>query len=422
MICTNLSGQTNFKGGVYSNTTWSKANSPYIITGDVVVFPSKTLTIEPGVEIKFDGNYYFEVRGKLNSIGIVGSPITFTSNKAQPQKSDWIGFIINTDQGGQASYEYTNFNYADVANNIVTQYYPNKATYFSNCIFDQNNTSLLSNAFRLINVNSCVFSNNNFCIRGNDWNIINSSFINNSQGLYESVNNIVKKSVFRYNTHTAIYSYGSTIEDCLIENNDIGIQIDYTGGNEINNNTISGNSIGIQYLAQSFMGDYGISAGSVKNNVISDNLVYNILNGTIQTIDLTGNYWGTTDSTTIEDKLKDGYDDIKLGLINYAIYDNNGTKISSVIKVDYTGFYLGNTDKILSLYPNPVVSELNIEIKEPKFKEIDVTIYNALGQTVYSSKNNPGTMKINLKKLNPGIYIIVLKSGSYAIRKKIIKN
>lgn len=423
LICSNLTGQTSFKGGIYSNTTWTKGNSPYIITGDVVVFPTKTLTVEPGVEVKFDGNYYLEVRGKHNATGIEGMPISFTSNKAIPQKSDWAGIIINTDQGGQAVYEYTNISYADVANNLAAKYNTNAPTSFSNCKFDQNNTSLLSNAFScLLDVDSCVFTNNNFCIKGCYWNITNSSFINNSHGLYEILDVIVKKSVFQNNTNTAIFSMTSKIEDCIIKDNGIGIKIDFTGVNEINNNTISGNSIGIQYSAQSFMGDYGFNPGSAKNNLISGNLIYNVENQTIKTRDLTGNYWGISDSTTIEDKIKDGYDDIRLGLINYDIYDSNGTKLSSVIKVDeFTGFYTGNTDKFLRLYPNPVVSELNIEFKDSKFKDIDITVYNTFGQKVYNSKNNPNTLKINLENLNHGIYIAVIKSGTYIIRKKLIK-
>ena len=31
--------QTNVSGGIYQNTTWTAANSPYIVTGSIVVFP-----------------------------------------------------------------------------------------------------------------------------------------------------------------------------------------------------------------------------------------------------------------------------------------------------------------------------------------------------------------------------------------------
>lgn len=33
--------QTNVSGGIYTNTTWTKVNSPYVVTGDIVLFPGK---------------------------------------------------------------------------------------------------------------------------------------------------------------------------------------------------------------------------------------------------------------------------------------------------------------------------------------------------------------------------------------------
>ena len=54
LITYSVYSQTSVSGGIYQNTTWTITGSPYIVTGSIVVFPGKTLTIEPGVEIQIN--------------------------------------------------------------------------------------------------------------------------------------------------------------------------------------------------------------------------------------------------------------------------------------------------------------------------------------------------------------------------------
>ena len=71
----NIQAQTSVSGGIYANTTWTLANSPYLMTGNTVVFPGVTLNIEPGVEVRVKENgmsgtqFYLETRGTINMIG-----------------------------------------------------------------------------------------------------------------------------------------------------------------------------------------------------------------------------------------------------------------------------------------------------------------------------------------------------------------
>ena len=47
---------TNVSGVISSNTTWSLANSPYIVSGNILITEGVTLTIEAGVVINAESN------------------------------------------------------------------------------------------------------------------------------------------------------------------------------------------------------------------------------------------------------------------------------------------------------------------------------------------------------------------------------
>ncbi|MFX0201414.1 MAG: hypothetical protein ACFFCW_35305, partial [Candidatus Hodarchaeota archaeon] len=53
-----LHAATNVSGHIGTDTTWTKAGSPYIVTSDISVYGDTTtgvtLTIEPGVEVRFN--------------------------------------------------------------------------------------------------------------------------------------------------------------------------------------------------------------------------------------------------------------------------------------------------------------------------------------------------------------------------------
>jgi len=58
------------------DTTWSLSDSPYIVTGDVTVNNSSTLTIEPGVEIRFGtetGIFIGSYRDNFGSLSAKGT-------------------------------------------------------------------------------------------------------------------------------------------------------------------------------------------------------------------------------------------------------------------------------------------------------------------------------------------------------------
>ncbi|HTY75451.1 MAG TPA: hypothetical protein VMD05_07795, partial [Candidatus Nanoarchaeia archaeon] len=75
---------TSVSGIISQDTTWTKANSPYSLTGPVAVNVGVNLRIEPGVTINLNG-YYIQVNGTLtakgsstNLINFNGGSIVFT--------------------------------------------------------------------------------------------------------------------------------------------------------------------------------------------------------------------------------------------------------------------------------------------------------------------------------------------------------
>ncbi|NQU35694.1 MAG: T9SS type A sorting domain-containing protein [Bacteroidetes bacterium] len=71
--------QTVIQGGNISGT-WSHANSPYLIEGDIKITSSDTLNIEPGVVIEFQDYYGLYVEGYIHAIGNETDSILFTVN------------------------------------------------------------------------------------------------------------------------------------------------------------------------------------------------------------------------------------------------------------------------------------------------------------------------------------------------------
>ena len=79
----------NVSGPIITNTTWTVANSPYILTDEITVNQGITLTIEPGVTVMGEEGAVLWVNGRLEALGTLPQPITFTSSV-----DSWAGLYI----------------------------------------------------------------------------------------------------------------------------------------------------------------------------------------------------------------------------------------------------------------------------------------------------------------------------------------
>ncbi|MEK7176652.1 MAG: right-handed parallel beta-helix repeat-containing protein, partial [Patescibacteria group bacterium] len=90
---------------ITADTTWTLAGSPYVVENLwLQVYPGATLTIEPGVIVKFGESSYIHVYGKLNAVGTPGNKIYFTA-----LRDDSIGGDTNGDGDATQPTAYNNW-------------------------------------------------------------------------------------------------------------------------------------------------------------------------------------------------------------------------------------------------------------------------------------------------------------------------
>jgi len=95
-----VQAQIYHSGHITSHETWSSGSNPHIITDHLYVDENVWLDIQPGCDVRFDGNYFFEVNGRLIADGTSSNPIIFTSNSLTPDKGDWKSIYFNAPETG----------------------------------------------------------------------------------------------------------------------------------------------------------------------------------------------------------------------------------------------------------------------------------------------------------------------------------
>ncbi|MDX9953013.1 MAG: Ig-like domain-containing protein [Anaerolineae bacterium] len=119
MLTRNSAAQTTLdcvpgphSGVIDQDQTWCISNSPHLITSNVTVLPTVTLTIEGGVIVQGRSGTELQVQGHLSAIGVVTQPITFTS-ETDTGPEQWHGLYFN---GGTGDLEHVVVRYAGGGN------------------------------------------------------------------------------------------------------------------------------------------------------------------------------------------------------------------------------------------------------------------------------------------------------------------
>lgn len=124
-VKTTESGYTKVSSNISNDTLWSTVNSPYIVARDVTVKRGATLTIEAGVQVRFDGYYSLIIEGILiangtNSKGGAAAHIVFTSSKSYPDIRDWKGIKFYNTNDDKSILKYVRIEYAYIALDLLS--------------------------------------------------------------------------------------------------------------------------------------------------------------------------------------------------------------------------------------------------------------------------------------------------------------
>lgn len=328
VLASKVNAATEVSSTIVTDTTWTLANSPYIVTGNILVNEGVTLTIEPGVDVKFEDylasnyyGYYIRIDGTLVARGTEEDKITFTSNNIDSHPINWgkiyfsdtsVDWNNETESGSVIEYAIIEYGGKDTSAYLDEGGDSLVGIYKSSPLI-QNNILRLSDqdALKIFRGNPSIIGNEiqtgRIFIEGGQ-SYFTENEITDSEGFYivdddETTMPTITKNNIINNQEGSIYYGGLRIDDnsCPI--------ITY-------NNIVNNSDSGIVFI--------GLSNVSECAPVISHNNIYSnetfsiILHDATADVDASNNWWGTTDENLISDSIYDKNDDYNLGEVNYS--------------------------------------------------------------------------------------------------------
>lgn len=342
---------TSVSGIISSNATWTKANSPYQLTGPIAVKEGVTLTIEPGVTVDF-GLYYMQVNGTLHAVGAPQNHINIITKESPQGILQQIQFMqpsVSWDSktGLGSILENIYFEKVSIVSKgcsprIANNYFD--GPYWMAVYAPTGSPQIIGN-----NITNCLIQG----LSVSDSAVISGNYISGSgsTGIYAYGNTIVSNNKvtgfgngIKGSDHAVIE--GNVVENCgemgisgssqsvSIKNNYVdrnGIGINVAG--DIQNNVVTNNVIGLKITDQS----------RITNNNIFGNTQNSLALSTQSNIDATNNYWGTTDDQAIEQSIWDNKNDFNLGDVTFKPFLSHS--ISNAPSGDFvpsSGSYFGD--------------------------------------------------------------------------------
>ncbi|HRF76605.1 MAG TPA: T9SS type A sorting domain-containing protein [Chitinophagales bacterium] len=425
-------GQTYFEGGIFTPTNWTLAESPYIITGNVTVFPGGSLNINPGVEVKVNDGFIIEIRdNKFTAIGTEGQPIIIKSNNPTPSQTSWEGILLT--DSSSLEFEYVNISDAHKAidyelpptpisaSDVITckncnfqnNYYGITGTtnfpksYFFQCTFDNNQTGVSiddQEGYPAV-FEGCNFTNNAGGALTNYSTFINTDFCSNLYIALGDADSVINCS-FANNTGYTSLGYSDYVVGNIYTENTRPFSISFNPTLVFENNYIYNNTVGLDIYAidESF---FNAAGNYICNN--DTNIVFDLA----QNKQLLNVCFCETDSATIAATIIDGYDDGTLGLLSFAPYTTCDSDIfDDLPEIECASPVIDGINTLTQLpiliYPNPADDFIYL----PGLAANSLVYIIDISGKVMLSTQLDATPIIDVSHLARGMYTVITSSGN----------
>ncbi|MCD4820318.1 MAG: right-handed parallel beta-helix repeat-containing protein [Candidatus Cloacimonetes bacterium] len=241
-IYDNYDGIKISANNVNFNSTWQNIGFPFFINGDITIIDGVALTIEPGCDLRFNGNYQIQVLGTLIANGTLADSITFTSNQIAPDKGDWKYIYFNDADTGSI-LNYCNISYGGSNSGELYIHNSGSNVTISNCNIDNSGSSgIYIHSSSTPSIADCKIENNTtygiYSYYATGVPLISNCIIQNN-GSYairvfaDNLKNITGTMNITGNTNNSIFVDGGTVYTGTWQNHNVPYII---GGNVTVNN------------------------------------------------------------------------------------------------------------------------------------------------------------------------------------------
>jgi len=314
-----LSG-TYVYNDITDDTFWTASGSPYVINTNLTISSGTTLTIDPGVTVKFRGNYSIINNGIIDAQGDPGDHISFEYYISSAQvPGSWNQIYIYAPYSGYVQLNYCDIKGAAIGLNFESQVSGNQIynTTFSSCttgiagsVNGMTRLYIASSTFSDCGIGTtanyyamtdCYFVKNATAVRSARGTVSNSLFENNYSAIYNPGSQpsgfSVTKSSFISNTNYAFYAE-MDLTYCYFENNGVAAYVD--GSRKTIGNTLTGNATGFVYVLSA-----SETESEFHHNNITGSAFHDLVVNAGHNVDLSYNWWGTTVTAVIDQKIDD---------------------------------------------------------------------------------------------------------------------